>query len=140
MLRAGPGVQETITVHCREGEEMNISRAALRTAVVGLGLGAALAVCSCDRKKESDDIICPIISGKWTITAHCDAQYVGKTFFVSQDECTFSTINPVTGAAFSGTIDFDGNIDLDNGQCYGSIVGDVWFWLCGYTCSQKFER
>ncbi|HEX4446580.1 MAG TPA: hypothetical protein VH044_07590 [Polyangiaceae bacterium] len=64
---------------------------------------------------------CPDAAGTWTITAHCDASFVGQSVMVTQNDCSLSLAAPFDG--FAGTLASDGKLTLSGPQsCTGTVT------------------
>ena len=64
---------------------------------------------------------CPDVSGKWTLTEHCDLSFIGMTLNVTENACVLSFASPFD--AFSGSVSKEGKITLSGPQnCTGTAT------------------
>jgi alpha-tubulin suppressor-like RCC1 family protein len=80
---------------------------------------------------------CSLLAGTWTVTAHCDPAYLGRSAVVAQSGCTATTQDPVTAAAVA--VDLSGSSVTGPPSCSGSVTGDTWSWRCG-SCDETLVR
>jgi hypothetical protein len=114
-------------------------------------LNAAVILCcvaGCEHPRDADDQGpggCPIVArGWWTLTEHCQPQYVGVPLTITQTGCTLSKIDPFEG--WSGTVAADSSMTWsgpggdDMLVCRASISGDVMTVTCDPECDVAATR
>ncbi len=78
---------------------------------------------------------CPMISGPWKITAHCDSSHQGKSVSLTQLGCSFGLTAPFTGWACSldsaNKIKCIGYASRGIPDCVGTLSGKTITLSCG---------
>jgi hypothetical protein len=66
---------------------------------------------------------CPNLAGMWTVTKHCQTNFVNTQVEVTQTGCTAS----VPSFNFSGTVGANGELNLSSGMgsCTGAVNGNT---------------
>lgn len=108
--------------------------------------GAACSACGSDSSgseanvRSADGDSCPDVSGRWTITEHCEAAFIGQTLQVTQTDCALSIAAPFDG--FSGSVTRDEEITLSGPQsCTGTATADAIVMNCTPgTCEVMLAR
>lgn len=72
---------------------------------------------------------CPVVSGTWTVTKHCEASLVGTSLTVTQRDCTLRFSAPFD--SFMGTVTAAGGISLSGPQsCTGTASATAVSMTC----------
>lgn len=87
---------------------------------------------------------CPNQSGVWTLTEHCQPDYVGVSMTLTQLGCSLSQIDPWEG--WSGTVAADGSMTWSGpaGEqdmtCHATVSGDSMTVSCDPPCDVRATR
>jgi len=83
---------------------------------------------------------CPDISGKWTVSEHCESSLVGMTLDVTEKDCALSFAAPFD--VFSGSVSAQGKITLSGPQtCTGTASATSVSMSCTpEPCPVKLSR
>ncbi len=86
---------------------------------------------------------CPDLSGTWTITTHCESEFINVSSEVTQTGCSFT--DSAAGFTCTGTVSADGSVsqtcDAEGGvQCAGQVSGSTLTLLCSGDCVVVLEK
>ena len=109
---------------------------------LGLVLAVVVSACTSVAHHGGDEGDCPDVSGSFTITQHCEADFVGDTLSMTQTGCELTVpLWDMTGTVSSaGRITISGSPGGDFITCEGTVTGNSFVTDCNNTCHVEGTR